>query len=141
MRRPRDERGQSIIETVLLGLLFLVPVVWLLGVLAETHRAVLAATAATREAGFEAARSEDPARKSNSIHRTVATAFLNHGLDPHDAEVRYSTTGVEGDESVEIRVSYRLPVLRAPLLGETSDPAIRIEATHVSRVDPYRSHP
>ena len=46
--------GQAMIETIVLGLLMLVPLVWLLGVLADVHRTSLAAAAAVRAAGFAA---------------------------------------------------------------------------------------
>ena len=129
------------IETILLGLLLMVPIIWLLGVLGETHRAVLAATAAAREGGFEAARLDDDKLSNDAVDRLVTAAFLNHGLNPRNARVRYSTTGTETYRSVEIKVSFRQPVFRAPLLGSLTTPAIPIEATHVARVDPYRSRP
>jgi hypothetical protein len=138
MTRPRDE-GLATIETLLLGLLLLVPLMWGLGVLSEIHRAALAGTAAAREAGFDAARSSTRAEAQRRIDAAVASAFADHGLDPEHGRVEWVTGSLERGGSVEVRVSYETPVFQAPFLGEVSGPSIWVHASHVARVDPYRS--
>ncbi len=135
---PR-ERGMATVETLLLGLLLLVPLVWALGVLSELHRAALAGAAAAREAGFDAARSATTAEAQRRIDAAVAGAFADHGLDPAAARVEWTTRGLERGGSVEVRVSYPTPVVQAPFLGSVSGPAVWVRASHVARVDPYRS--
>ena len=137
-----SERGHSLIETVLLGLLFLVPLVWLLGTLSEIHVAALATTNAAREAGFEATRTSDHASAQEAVEHTVDQAFRNHGLRPELAEVSMSSPIAFGrGRSIEITVAYPVSVLRAPFLGDVSFASVSVEAQHVARVDPYRSHP
>jgi Na+-transporting methylmalonyl-CoA/oxaloacetate decarboxylase gamma subunit len=136
------ERGQALIETVLLGLLLLVPLMWALGVLAGIQRGALATTAAAREAGFEAARASSRSEAARAIDRAVAQAFRNQGLDPSRARVRVSLPpGLARGAAVEVEVGMDVPVLQAPFLGEVGGPSIAVVAHHVARVDPYRSRP
>lgn len=136
------EAGQALIETILLGLLLLVPVMWALGVLADIQRGALATTAAAREAGFEAARAPSRAAAARAIDSAVAQAFRNQGLDPSKASVRVSLApGLARGTAIEIEVGMKVPVLQAPLLGEVAGPSIGVTARHVARVDPYRSRP
>jgi hypothetical protein len=141
MTTGTHQSGQAMIETILLGLLLLVPLMWTLGVLADIHRTALAATAAVREAGFEAARSTGGAHAARAVDRAVAHAFANQGLDPSAARVRVVTGGLARGAPVEIEISYPVTVVQAPLLGRVSGPSIWIRARHVARVDPYRSRP
>jgi hypothetical protein len=141
MRSARDQ-GQALIETILLGLLLLVPLLWGLGVLADLQRNALATTAAAREAGFEAARATGRADAARAIDRAVAQAFRDQGLDPSTAQVDVSLPGgLERGAVVEITVGARVPVFQAPLIGRVAGPSIGVTARHVARVDPYRSRP
>lgn len=128
------------IETLLLGLLLIVPLIWALGVLSELHRAALATTTAAREAGFDAARAAGRSDAERRIDVAVASALADHGLDPARAGVEWTSDLARGGE-VELRVSYDVPVLQAPLLGSVGGPTISVTASHVARVDPYRSRP
>lgn len=136
---PHDERGQALIETLLLGLLLMAPLLWGLGVLADIHRNALAVAAAAREAGFEAARARHPATARLEGEQAVAVAFADHGIDPADATVRWSLGHLERGATIAVVVSSRVTVLQAPFLGRVSGPSIVVDAKHVARVDPYAS--
>lgn len=136
--RPARDAGMATLETLLLGLLLTVPLIWGLGVLSELHRAALAGAAAAREAGFDAARSSSRSEAERRIDAAVALAFANHGLDPGRGRVEW-TSDLERGGTVEVRVSYPTAVLQAPFLGSVSGPSIWVRASHVARVDPYRS--
>lgn len=135
-----DERGQALIESVLLGMLLIVPIVWALMVLADVHRAALAVTSAAREAGFDAARSGDPMAADGSVDRAVGLALENHGLDAVDSMVRWSAPdGLERGARVEVHIAYPVGVVRFPFLGEVSGPSVWVRSTHVARVEPFAS--
>lgn len=135
-----NQRGQAVIETLLFGLLLLAPLVWTLGVLAEMHRSALAVSSAAREAGFDAARSNQMAAARLAVDEAVARAFRDHGIDPADARVRWSAApGLPRGGAVEVEVSYPVTVLQAPFLGRVAGPSVVVRARHVSRIDPYRS--
>lgn len=134
------ERGSSLIETMLLGLLLLIPLVWVLGVLADLQRGALASTAAAREAGSDAARSHDASSADRAVLGAVRQAFVDHGLAPSEAKVRWSSDpGLPRGGRVEVRVSYEVTVLQMPFLGRVAGPSIEVDASHVARIDPYRS--
>lgn len=134
------ERGQALIEVVLVGLLLLAPLLWGLGVLAQLHRGALAATSAAREAGLDAARAAGAAQARRSGERALVQAFIDHGLDARRVEARWSMDPrLERGSAVEVEVSYPVSVLQAPFLGSVSGPSIWIRARHVARVDPFRS--
>ena len=133
------EGGQVLIETILLGLLFLAPLLWGLGVLADLHRTALAATAAAREAGFEVSRSVDSQSARRSVYRAIEDAFRDQGLPTSKVKVRLSAGSLERGSPVQVLVSAPVTVLQAPFLGRVSGPSLWIHAKHVARIDPYRS--
>jgi hypothetical protein len=136
----RGESGLALIETLLLGLLFLVPIVWMLGVLADLHRVALAATAAARDAGIDAARASNLTTADRAVDAAVARAFKDQGLDPSEANVAWSAGAtLERGGSVEVRVSYPVTILQAPFLGQVTGPSVWVNAEHAARTDPYRS--
>lgn len=132
-----SERGQALIETVLLGLLLLVPLLWLLATLSEVQRGALAASAAAREAGADAVREAGEGDVAAALRAAVVRAFADHHIDPRAARVRWAG-GLERGGMIEVVVSYPVEVLPLPLLGELG-PSIWVHARHVARVDPYRS--
>ncbi|MDQ3953539.1 MAG: hypothetical protein M3279_11360, partial [Actinomycetota bacterium] len=97
--------------------------------------------AAAREAGFDAARAATPAEAERRVEAAVAAAFANHGIDPVQAEVEWTSAGLDRGGAVELRVGYDVPVLHVPFLGSVSGPSIAVTASHVARIDPYRSRP
>ena len=133
-----DERGSALLETILLGLLLFIPLLWALGVLSELHRSSLASTAAAREAGFDAVRMSDRATASDAIDRAVERAFRNHGLDPSQVRVEWrGNKDLQRGSAVRIVVEYPVSVLSAPFLGRVSSLSIWVRTEHVARVDPY----
>lgn len=136
------ERGSALIETILVGLLFMVPLIWLVGVLADVHRGALASTAAAREAGMEAARATSTADAERAIDIAVAEAFRDHGLDPADARVTWSLApDQQRGGAVVVDVGYAVTVLQAPFLGRVGGPSLDVNARHVARIDQFRSRP
>jgi len=136
----QDERGQALIESLLLGMLLILPIVWVLMVLADVHRSALATTSAAREAGFDAARSSDLSDAAKSVERAAELALVNHGLDADESNVRWTAPdGLERGARIEVHVAYPVPVVRLPFLGEVSGPSVWVRSTHIARVDPFAS--
>jgi hypothetical protein len=136
----RTQQGSALIETVLVGLLLMVPLIWLLGVLADMHRGALASTAAAREAGADAARATSVTEAERAIDAAIAQAFRDHGLDPASAQVSWSAPrGFERGAAVEIEITYPVTMLQAPFLGSVAGPSVDVSARHAARIDPFRS--
>jgi hypothetical protein len=136
----RQESGQAVVEALLFGILLLIPLIWVLGVLSDLHRSALAATAAAREAGFDAARSASLSDADAAVAEAVRRAFVDQGLDPAEAEVRWGAGGtLHRGAAVEVEIAFPVTVVQAPLLGRVSGPSVWIRARHIARIDPYRS--
>lgn len=135
----RREDGQAVVEAVLLCAVLIVPLIALLSVLSDVHRAALATTAAARAAGFDAARSASAPDAASAVDAAVGRALLDHSLDPRDARVRWSGGGLGRGVPVEVEVSYPVPVFGIPFTGAAAGPSVWVTARHVARVDPYRS--
>lgn len=134
------QRGAALIEMLLLGLLLLAPLIWAFTVLADLHRGALATASAAREAGTDAARSGSMAEAGRAVEEAVSRAFADHGLDPVEARVRWtSDSALRGGGAVEVEVSYAVTVLQAPFIGQVSGPSVWVNARHVARIDPFRS--
>src|SRR5688572_3192777 len=130
----RSQRGHALVETLLLGLIMMAPLLWALGVLAELHRSALATTSAAREAGFEISRSVDPLAARRAAEIAVAAALKDHGLDPSKAQLDLSITGLHRASPVQVVVSYPTRVLAAPFLGSVAGPSVWTHAKSVARV-------
>lgn len=140
-RRGTGERGSAIVEFVVLGVgLFgvLLQVIVLFGVL---QRSSLATAAAAREVGRVVVLAEDDADAARRTNLTVDEATANHGLAPGSLEARISGHVARG-ERIRVSVSTSVPILQIPFVGPVwPSLAIPVEATHVVRVDRYRSFP
>jgi hypothetical protein len=129
------ERGSALLEVILLGLVLIVPLVWLLGVLAQVHIAALATDAAAREIGWELTRGGDP---MTGVERATISAFADHGLDPGVADVAWRGQ-VERGAKVRVTASYPVALASFPVLGNLSQPVFWVRATHDAHVAEYRS--
>lgn len=137
-----SEGGSSLVEVLILGLVLLVPLIWGLSVLSGLHSSALAASAAVREAGTEAARASDGAEAAAAIDGAVAQAFRDQGVDPSSAKVKWSwTPGFDRRGVIEIEISVPIPVFQAPFIGDVSGPSVWVRARHLTQIDPYASRP
>ncbi len=135
----KSESGWALLEVVVLVAVLVAPLVWGLGVFAQLQRAAMAATAAAREAGSEAARAANPQQARAAASAAVAVALSNHEVDPAAARVRIRTNGFGRGAAVQVAVRYPVRVLRFPLAGRAWEPSVWVEALHRTRIDPYRS--
>lgn len=140
MSRRDKESGHALIEAMLLGLVFIVPLIWLLAVSAEIHGAVLGTSSAAREAGFEAGRSVDVVAADRRVSESVARSIADHGLETERARVEWvPAPDWHRGGSVEVVVSYRVPVFQFPLLGAVGEPTVVVSGRHIATIDRYRS--
>ena len=132
-----DDSGTAVIESVILGMVLILPMVWLLSVLAGVHSAALATNSAVREAGAAISSSFGA---PPDLHLLAREALTNHGLDPAASSLEVNAPhGFSRGAKVQIAMSYRVPVFDPPFLSADIGPRITIRSRHVARVDPYRS--
>jgi hypothetical protein len=149
-RRLRGERGAAVVELLVVFLTLLVPLVYVMVVMADVQRALLATSSAAREAGRVYVTGADrlaAERRAAVAYREVLAAYGLGAGDPRAgmrlrARCPPAASGCAGGfgpgAEVQVVVTYRVPVARLPFLGAVAGPGITIGATHHTRVDRYR---
>jgi hypothetical protein len=140
-----------VVELLVVSLTLLVPLVYVMLVMADVQRALLATSGAAREAGRVYVTAPDRVaaeRRAGAAYREVLASYGMRAGDPR-ASIRLRAgcpaEGVAGcggrfgpGTEVEVVVTYRVPVARVPFLGWVAGPGITIGATQHTRVDRYR---
>jgi hypothetical protein len=153
--RGPGERGAAVVELLVVFLTLVVPLVYVMVVMADVQRALLATSSAAREAGRVYVTGRDRVeaeRRAGVAYREMLATYGIGAGDPSaamrlragcpaeaEAGVGQGCAGGFGPGAeVEIVVTYRVPVARLPFLGPVAGPGITVGATHHTRVDRYR---
>ena len=147
---PGSQRGAAVVELLAGFLVLLVPLVFVLLLVADVQRVLLATSSAAREAGrvyVTGSSRADAERRAAVAYREV---LANYGLRAGDprAAMRLQVGCPVGAPSgcvggfgpgaeVLVVVTYRVPVARLPLVGAVA-PSVTVGATQHSRVDRFR---
>jgi hypothetical protein len=148
---PESDAGAAVVELLVVALTLLVPLVYVMVVMADVQRAMLATSGAAREAGRVYVTGSDRVtaeRRAGAAYREVLASYGMRAGDPR-ASLRLragcpaeGTSGCAGGfgpgAEVEVVVTYRVLVARLPFLGSVAGPGITIGATHHTRVDRFR---
>jgi hypothetical protein len=145
------ERGAAVVELVVVFLTLLVPLVYVMVVMADVQRALLATSGAAREAGrvyVTGSDRRDAERRAELAYREVLATYGLRAGDPRaDLRLRVGCPAGGGSgcvggfgpgAEVEVVVTYRVPVARVPFLGAVAGPGVMVGATHHTRVDRFR---
>ena len=90
MTPRRDQRGSALVELTWLGVLLLVPLLWIVVGVFEVQRGAFAVSSAARAAGRAYALAPNDAVGQSRAETVVRQALVDQGLD--DAPVRVSVT-------------------------------------------------
>jgi len=151
-REPREaERGAAVVELLVVFLTLLLPLVYVMVVMADVQRALLATSSAAREAGrvyVTGADRVDAERRAGVAYREVLATY---GMGAGDARAGMGLRvgcpagvgagcagGFGPGAEVRVVVTYRVPVARLPFLGAVAGPGLTVGATHHTRVDRFR---
>jgi hypothetical protein len=149
---PVSERGAAVVELLAGFLVLVVPLVYVLVVVADVQRALLATSSAAREVGrvyVTGSSRADAERRAAVAYREVLANYGLRAEDPRAAlrlEVgcrpgsgRAACVGGFGPGAeVRVVVTYRVPVARLPFVGVVAAPNVTVGATQHSRVDRFR---
>ena len=149
--RGAAERGAAVVEFLVVFLTLLVPLVYVMVVMADVQRALLATSSAAREAGrvyVTGSDRLDAERRAQAAYREVLASYGMRAGDPR-AGMRLQVgcpagagsgcvAGFGPGAEVRVVVTYRVPVARLPFLGAVAGPGLTVGATHHTRVDRYR---
>jgi Flp pilus assembly protein TadG len=134
----RSDRGSAIVEFQFLGILLLVPLVYILLAVLDVQRTSFGVTQAAREAGriYVATGDETAARLAAQV------ALRDQGVEAGAAEIRLECSTSPcyqpgAEVTVVVGSTVRLPFVPDVLAGAVSA-QIPVGATHVSVVDRFR---
>lgn len=143
MTAPHDERGTAIVEFVWLGILLLVPLLYIVLAVFDTQRAAYAASAAARSASRAFVTSPDQTTAYARAEAAARLAFGDQGIDAADFTLvitcrpdpdRCLTPG--SVVAAEVHSAADLPLMPTALGGNT--PRIAVEAIHRSPYGTFR---
>jgi len=144
LARARGEEGSAIVEFVFLGVLLLVPLVYLTMAVARIQAGSYAVTTAAREAGrafVTAEAGEDAAARARAASEV---AFRDQGfVDMGALEIACSASPcLSPDARVETTTRVTVPLPLVPELARDVVPLeIPLTASHLSVVDRFRGAP
>ncbi|UMG91595.1 TadE family protein [Nocardioides sp. TF02-7] len=139
----RDERGSAIVELVWLGVLLLVPLLWIVLSVFEVQKGAFAVTAAARAAGRAYALAPTDAAGERAAYDVARRVLADHGLADARLRVRVTCTPFpdhchSGTSVVTVRVEsgVELPLLPEALGGGA--PSFALDATHTVPIGRYQ---
>ena len=138
----REESGSAIVEFVWLGIVLLVPLVYVVLAAFDTQRTAYAASAAARSAGRAFVTSPDQTTAYDRAEAAARLAFRDQRLDSRpDLRItcRPSPRDCLTPGSVvvaEVHSAVRLPLVPAALGAEA--PAIRVDSVHEAPYGTFR---
>jgi len=141
---PRDEGGSAVVEFVVLGVLVLIPLVYLVMMLARVQAGSYAVGLAAREAGrayVTADTGEDAAGRAQAAARI---AFMDQAFEESGRLVIGcdGTPCLRPDGRVETTATVRVPLPLVPAFVRDVIPlSVPVSASHLSTVDRFRGLP
>ncbi len=128
LRRLRNEAsGSASLEFLGVGLLLLVPIVYLVLTLAALQAGALAAEGAARHAARSFVQAGTPEEAATRAERAVELTLADYGIDPAVAEVRVACAPDAGTclarrSLVTVTVGIRVPLPLAPPVLDVKAP-------------------
>ncbi len=139
-RRRRSEDGSAVVEVVWLGILLLVPLLWVVLSVFEVQRGAFAVTSAARSAARAYALAGTDAAGQAQARAAIRQALDDQGGDDRDFRFTVSCEGPchEAGSVITVRVWHGvdLPLLPAVLGGEA--PSFRLDSAHTVPIGQFR---
>ena len=142
-RHRRDDRGSALVELCWLGILLLIPLMWILLSAFEVQRGAFAVTSAARSAGRAYALAPNDAVGQARAEAVVRQALADQGLEDAPLTVRVSCTPFPADchsgtsvITVRVSSSVDIPLLPEVLGGEA--PSFALDASHTVPIGQYQ---
>jgi Flp pilus assembly protein TadG len=139
----RDERGSALVELMWLGILLLLPVLWIVLAVFDVQRGAFGVSAAARAAARAYALAPDDTAGLLRARTSVLVALGDQGAEAVVPEVRVSCTPYPADchqagSVITVLVHSRvvLPLMPSALGGDR--PSFALEATQTVPIGQYR---
>jgi Flp pilus assembly protein TadG len=141
--RRRDQRGSALIELTWLGILLLIPMLWIVLSVFEVQRGAFAVSGAARAAGRAYALAPTDAEGRQRAQAAASLALADQGVHGVPVDVRITCTPYprdchSGTSVITVVVASRvdLPLLPAFLGGNA--PSFALDATHTVPIGQFQ---
>lgn len=142
MSRRRDEGGSALVELTWLGILLLVPLLWIILSVFEVQRGAFGVSAAARSAGRAYALAPDDATGRARAVAAARLALADQGVRDTPVEVRvtctpYPTDCHSGTSVITVQVRSRVVLPLLPDVLGAGRPTFRLDASHTVPIGQY----
>ena len=138
--RRRDELGSAVVELIWLGILLLVPMIWIVLSVFEVQRGAFGVSAAARAAGRAYALAPDDATGRQRARAAAAVALADQGLDEGwtlDIDCPPRTSCHTGGAVVVVRITSHVSLPFLPeVLGDGA--TFALDAEHAVPIGQYQ---
>jgi Flp pilus assembly protein TadG len=141
--RRAEERGSALVELTWLGVLLLVPMLWILVSVFEVQQGALGVSTAARSAGRAYALAPNDAVGRARAEAAVRLALDDQGLEDETFTLRVTCEPFPADchtgtsvITVRVATQVRIPMLPEALGGDA--PAFALDATHTVPIGQYQ---
>jgi Flp pilus assembly protein TadG len=142
-QRRRDERGSAVVEFAWLGVLLLVPVMWLVLSVFDVQRGAFATETAARSAARAYALAPNDGQGRSAAHTAARLALEDQGVTGVPVTVTVSCTPYprnchSGTSVITVKVRTRvvLPLMPEVLGGDR--PSFRLDSSHTVPIGQYQ---
>lgn len=144
-RLSTDERGSASLEFMGVGVLLLVPLVYLVLTMSAVQAAALGVEGAARHGSRVFVQAPDRASADAAAERAIRVTLADYGVEPADTTVRITCTPNPADclerrgfVTVEISTVVPLP-LAPPILDLDVPVGVTVEASATEQVSRFRA--
>lgn len=141
-RTHRTQQGSALVELVWLGIILLVPLIWIVLSVFEVQRGAYAVSAAARAAGRAYALAEDDARGRADARAVMARTLADEGVDGMTGSLAVRCSPYPGDchqgtSLVTVRVDSRVDLPLMPEILGGGSPSFALDASHTVPIGTY----
>jgi Flp pilus assembly protein TadG len=139
----RDEAGSALVELTWLGVLLLVPMLWIVLSVFEVQRGAFGVSAAARAAGRAYALAPNDAVGRGRAEQAAREALADQGLGEAPLEVRVSCTPYpanchSGTSVITVQISSRVDLPLLPDVLGGGAPSFALDASHTVPIGQYQ---
>lgn len=143
MTRKRDETGSALVELTWLGVLLLVPLLWIVVTVFDVQRGAFATSGAARAAGRAYALAPNDTEGRARAEAAAQQAIEDQGIDGVPVDVQITCTPYprdchSGTSVITVRVASRVDLPLLPAFFGGGAPSFALDATHTVPIGQFQ---
>ncbi|WP_395695609.1 hypothetical protein [Nocardioides sp.] len=142
-RAAHDERGSALVELTWLGILLLIPLLWIVVSVFDVQRGAFAVSGAARAAGRAYALAPDDAEGRRRADAAARQALADQGVHGVPLSVRISCTPYPADchsgtSVITVHIASRVDLPLLPDVLGGGAPSFALDATHTVPIGQFQ---